>query len=167
MKPFHCIQRFVQGFFEGYDLDKLGFKLDIRPHTHDCSPRHPRTAGSHSHIYLISDNDNDDWEDDVETVNNESISSAFHRLSSDIGKTVIVSSTGIFRRLIQWCTCPNAPERHIQLLCTRLFPATFINPKMAFTFKVLDHFRLDALECRTSAMNFMNKLCRKTNDLNV
>jgi hypothetical protein len=76
-----------------------------------------------------------------------------------------ISSTGIFRRSIYWCTCPNAPERHIQLLRARLFPATFINPKTAFTFKVLDHFRLDALECRTSAMNFMNKLCRKTNEI--
>jgi hypothetical protein len=92
MKPFHRIQKFGDGFFKGYDLDKLGFKLDICPHTHDCSPRHPGTSGSHSHIYPISDNDDDDWEDDVETVNNESLSSAFHRLSSDVGKTVIVSS---------------------------------------------------------------------------
>jgi hypothetical protein len=167
MRPFHRIQKFVQGFFEASDLDDLGFKLDIRPHSHGCSPNNAGTSGRYSEVYPISDDDDDDydWEDDGETLNNDSHSSTFHRLASDIGKTVIVTSAGIFKRSLQWCTCPNAPERHIQLLRARLFPATFINPKTAFSFEVLDHFRLDALECRTSAMNFMNKLTRRTNEI--
>lgn len=165
MRPFHRIQKFVQGFFEASDLDNLGFKLDIRPHTHDCSPQSSRPAGSYSDIYPISDDDGDDWEDDDETTINDSYGSEFRRLASDVGKTVIVASTGVFKRSLQWCTCPNAPKKHIQLLRARLFPATFINPKSAFTFEVLDHFRLDALECRTSAMNFMSKLSRRTNEI--
>jgi hypothetical protein len=116
-------------------------------------------------MFPISDDDDDNWEDDDATLNNDFQSSELHLLASDIGKTVIVSSTGIFKCSVRWCTCPNAPERHIQLLRARLFPATFINPKTAFTFEVLDHFRLDALECRTSAMNFMSKLGRRTNEI--
>jgi len=37
-------------------------------------------------------------------------------------------------------------------------PASFKNLKMAIAFEVLDHFRLDALECKTAALNFMSKI---------
>jgi CxC2 like cysteine cluster associated with KDZ transposases len=164
-KPFHRIQRFVNGFFEGYDLNDLGFELDIRPHVQECSPRVSGISGKQVSSYPGSDDNESDWEDDVETVNNDTQSFSLHQLVSDRARTVIVASTGIFKRALKLCTCPNAPEKHIQLLRARLFPATFLNPKTAFTFEVLDHFRLDALECNTSAMNFMSKLRRKTNEI--
>jgi hypothetical protein len=97
-------------------------------------------------------------------LDDEQDSFQFGKQRSDLGKIVVVASTGIFERSVKWCTCPNAPEKHIQLLRSRLFPATFINPKTAFTFEVLDDFRLDALECNTSALNFMSKLTRRTNE---
>lgn len=143
----------------------MGYKLDIHPHTHDCILCNSGTAGSHSHIYPNSKDNDSDWEDNGETLNNDSQTSAFYQLASDLGKTVIVASTGIFKHSLQWCTCLIALERHIQLLRARLFPATFISPKTAFTFEVLDHFHLDALECQTSAMNFMSKLHRRTNEI--
>ncbi|KAI6030160.1 hypothetical protein EDC04DRAFT_2898558 [Pisolithus marmoratus] len=46
----------------------------------------------------------------------------------------------------------------------RLFPASISKPKTAFTFTVLDHFLIDALECKTSAMSFYQKLKRFTNN---
>ncbi|KAI6125019.1 hypothetical protein EDD16DRAFT_1474673, partial [Pisolithus croceorrhizus] len=46
----------------------------------------------------------------------------------------------------------------------RLFPASISKPKTAFTFDVLDHFLIDALECKTSAMSFYQKLKRFTNN---
>ncbi|KAI6046731.1 hypothetical protein EDC04DRAFT_2982725 [Pisolithus marmoratus] len=52
------------------------------------------------------------------------------------------------------------PPNHIQ----RLFPASISKPKTAFTFTVLDHFLIDALECKTSAMSFYQKLKRFTNN---
>lgn len=114
---------------------------------------------------MYPDSDNDiDWEDDDDTLDHESHPSTFFQLASDSSKIVIVASTGIFKWNIQWCTCPNAAKKHIQLLRTRLFPATFLNPKTAFTFDVLDHFRLDALECNTSTMNFMSKLMWQTSE---
>ena len=47
---------------------------------------------------------------------------------------------------------------------TGIFLASFQRPAMAFTFEVLDHFRLDALECKTAAMNFMSKIARISNE---
>ena len=77
----------------------------------------------------------------------------------------IVWSTGIFTRSVQWCTCTKSPDQCVQLLLhAKLFPATFKNPKTVFTFEVLDHFWIDALECKTAAMNFMSKLGRITNE---
>jgi hypothetical protein len=52
----------------------------------------------------------------------------------------------------------------VQLLRAKLFPASFIHPETAFTFDVLDHFRIDALECKTAAMNFMSKIARISNE---
>jgi hypothetical protein len=77
----------------------------------------------------------------------------------------IVASTGIFTRQVRWCQCANNPDQYVQLLLrSKLFPASFKNPKTAFTFEVLDHFRIDALECKTAAMNFMTKIQRVTNE---
>ncbi|KAI6102310.1 hypothetical protein EV401DRAFT_1893973 [Pisolithus croceorrhizus] len=52
------------------------------------------------------------------------------------------------------------PPNHRQ----RLFPASISKPKTAFTFDVLDHFLVHALECKTSAMSFYQKLKRFTNN---
>jgi hypothetical protein len=68
----------------------------------------------------------------------------------------IVSSTSIFRQLV---CCTKTPDDYVQLLLhAKLFLASFKNPKTAFTFEVLDHFQLDALECKMAAMNFMSKI---------
>ena len=78
---------------------------------------------------------------------------------------IIVSSTGIFKRSVRWCHCAKSSDQYVQLLLqAKLFPASFKNPKTAFTFEVLDHFRVDALECKTAAMNFMSKIRRITDE---
>ncbi|KAG1851426.1 hypothetical protein DFJ58DRAFT_716683 [Suillus subalutaceus] len=43
-----------------------------------------------------------------------------------------------------------------------LFPASFLEPKTAFSFDVLDDFLLDNLECGKLAMNYYSKLRRMT-----
>lgn len=164
-QPFHRIQKFSNGYFADSDLDELGICLDIRPHTHDCFPKHPGPGGGHSEGVTDDDDDDGAWEDVDDTVGPGMHSHMFGGRRSDVRKIVVVTSTGIFKRDVKWCSCPNAAEKHIQLLRSRLFPATFAQPKTAFTFEVLDHFRLDALECNTSALNFMSKLTRKTNEV--
>lgn len=75
---------------------------------------------------------------------------------------VIVDRSGVHRMGVRWCRCPNAEARDIQLLDCGLFPASFDNIKTAFTFHVLDDFLMTNLECKTSCMNFYNKLRRVT-----
>ncbi|KAG1718837.1 hypothetical protein EDD22DRAFT_983478 [Suillus occidentalis] len=55
-------------------------------------------------------------------------------------------------------------DRHLHLLKARLFPASITHPQSAFTFNILDNFLIDALECKTSAMSFYQKLCCFTNN---
>ncbi|KAG2051654.1 hypothetical protein BDR06DRAFT_889234, partial [Suillus hirtellus] len=52
----------------------------------------------------------------------------------------------------------------LQLLCAGLFPTSTTRPRTAFTFEVLDNFFIDALECKTSAMSFFDKLRWLTNN---
>ena len=77
---------------------------------------------------------------------------------------IILSSTGILRQSVRWCHCMTSSDQYVQLLHAKLFPASFKNPKTMFTFEVLDHFRLDALECKMATMNFMSKIQWITNE---
>jgi hypothetical protein len=77
---------------------------------------------------------------------------------------VCIDVTGVHRRQVKWCLCPNAPEHHIQLFRVHLFSASHHHPSTAFTFNLLDLFYVDAMECKTSALNFFNKLRRLTNN---
>ncbi|KAI6161829.1 hypothetical protein EDD17DRAFT_1480227 [Pisolithus thermaeus] len=79
---------------------------------------------------------------------------------------IIVHTEGIFTHEVSWCSCPGSDpiDLHLSLLRERLFPASISKPKTAFTFEVLNHFLIDALECKTSAMSFYQKLKRFTNN---
>jgi CxC2 like cysteine cluster associated with KDZ transposases len=76
----------------------------------------------------------------------------------------IIDRSGIHEIGVRWCCCPNAAERDIQLMAAGLFPATFRNPKTAFTFRVLEEFHLDNLECKTTPSQFISRLRRLTSD---
>jgi hypothetical protein len=76
----------------------------------------------------------------------------------------IVDRSGIHELGVRWCCCPNAPERDMQLMAAGLFPATFRNPKTAFSFRVLEEFHLDNLECKTTPSQFISRLRRLTSD---
>jgi CxC2 like cysteine cluster associated with KDZ transposases len=76
----------------------------------------------------------------------------------------VVDRSGVHEIGISWCCCPEAPERDMQLMMAGLFPATFHNPKTAFTFRVLEDFHLDNLECKTTPSQYFSRLRRLTND---
>ena len=63
---------------------------------------------------------------------------------------IIVDRSGVHEIGVRWCCCLNAPERDMQLMMVGLFLATFRSPKMAFTFRALEEFHLDNLECKTT-----------------
>jgi hypothetical protein len=79
------------------------------------------------------------------------------------GMVNIVHTTGVFKHKVRWCQCPNASDKAVQLFQMQLFPASHVRPETCFTFDVLDHFHIDAMECKTAAASFMKKLCRLTN----
>jgi hypothetical protein len=76
----------------------------------------------------------------------------------------IIDRSGVHEIGVRWCCCPNAAEHDMQLMAAGLFPATFRNPKTAFTFRVLEEFHLDNLECKTTPSQFFSRLRRLTSD---
>ena len=77
---------------------------------------------------------------------------------------VVVDVSGVHQLHIGWCQCDDAPGADIQLLRNHLFPASISNPSTAFTFKLLNYFHIDSVECKTSALSFFSKLRCLTND---
>jgi hypothetical protein len=74
----------------------------------------------------------------------------------------IIDRSGIHEIGVRWCCCSNSHGRDMQLMAAGLFPATFRNPKTAFTFRVLEEFHLDNLECKTTSSQFFSRLRRLT-----
>ena len=102
----------------------------------------------------------DEWEDD------ESEDKPPHlRHPEATGYLVVVDVSRLHFWNVQYCNCPTASPPHIQLLQADLFPSTTDCPSMVFTFKVLDDFLRDNVECSTAAMNYFNKLRQITSNV--
>lgn len=88
------------------------------------------------------------------------------RRNDDDGNPIIsvIDRSGVHEIGVSWCCCLEAPEHDMQMIMVGLFPATFQNPKTAFTFQVLEDFHLDNLECKTTPSQFFSRLRRLTND---
>ena len=155
--PFHHIEKWSSGFFTETSLDTEGFVLYLG---HSGAPCPVET--------LI------DMDEDLEleaaksrVIENDDIDmlGEWEITNTDNGSLTItvVDCNGVHHQHVRWCCCPDAPSKDIQLLKERLFPASVHRPSTAFTFQVLDYFHIDAVECKTSAMNFYSKLKRLTN----
>jgi hypothetical protein len=79
-------------------------------------------------------------------------------------KMTLIHVNGVFEHCIRFCRCHGASSEHEQLFLHRLFPSSFDRPQTAFTMDVLDYFGIDAMECKTSAQSFFQKLRRVTNN---
>ena len=158
--PFHRVQMWNGQFFEWSDLLVHRLTLDLRHYLDDCPFTQLTTETDMLFDLDLSDNSDEFTDGHRSFADAESTTNVGSRST-----LIIVSSTGIFKRSVRWCHCARTPAQYLQLLLrARLFPASFKNPKTAFTFKVLDHFQVDALECKTAAMSFMNKIKRITNE---
>ncbi|KAI6045492.1 hypothetical protein EDC04DRAFT_2888944 [Pisolithus marmoratus] len=144
--PFHKVQQWNGTHYQPTSLMELGFLWHIGhggdPCPHNWSDPDPEESG-----YVTG-----------EGPPNHRKSSRFHM--------TIVHTQGILSHEVSVCNCPgsNPSDWHLDLLRQRLFPASISKPKTAFTFDVLDHFLIDALECKTSAMSFYQKLKRFTDN---
>lgn len=77
---------------------------------------------------------------------------------------VVVDSLSIHTFTVETCPCSGTSVVD-QLISAGLFPATFSNPKTAFTFDALDYYLLDNTVCHTTAYSFHEKLKHRTNPL--
>ena len=76
----------------------------------------------------------------------------------------LIHVNGVFEHCVRFCRCQGAISEHEQLFSHRLFSCTFDRPETAFTLDVLDGYEIEALECKTSAQSFFEKLKRLTNN---
>lgn len=76
----------------------------------------------------------------------------------------IVHVNGLFEHCVRFCKCHGANPQHIQLFDHRLFSSSFDRPETAFSLDVLEYYGIDAMECKTSAQSFFQKLRRVSNN---
>ena len=123
-------------FFEPSDLLTHGLSLDFCHYPDDC-PFILLNVETQM-MFDLNISDGADEIDDGYQPSEPSKPTTHSRSRSDL---TVVSSTGIFTRSVRWCNCTKSPDQYVQLLLrAKLFPASFKNPKTAFTFEVLDHF---------------------------
>ena len=79
-------------------------------------------------------------------------------------RMTLIHVNGVFEHCVRFCRCQGAISEHEQLFSHRLFSSTFDRPETAFTLHVLDGYEIEALECKTSAQSFFEKLKRLTNN---
>jgi hypothetical protein len=77
---------------------------------------------------------------------------------------VLVDKSGVHRLRVRPCICTSKRPLDLQFMDMRLFPANLKRIQTAFTFGVLDDFRMDNLECKTAGLRYFNKLKRLTSN---
>ncbi|KAG1886594.1 hypothetical protein F4604DRAFT_1571859, partial [Suillus subluteus] len=146
--PFHKVQEWTGKCFEDKSLEELGIVWYMGHGGQPCPFSEDPQA----------------WEDVPLDAEAGSVPMETFASSTTTSTLTIIHSTGVFLHNVVWCGCPGAKhQQHLQLLKARLFPASITRPQTAFTFEVLDHFLIDALECKTSASSFFEKIRRMTN----
>ena len=148
-QPFHSIEKWTGEFFKKTSLHAEGFILHLG-HGGLCCPANITSPGTG-----FETAEDGEWDEDEEVL----LEGWEPR---DTRTLVIIDVSGVYQLIISWCCCQDAPDHGMQLFQHRLFPASTSRPSTAFTFAVLEYFHVDAVECKTSASNFSNKLRRLT-----
>ncbi|KAG1844998.1 hypothetical protein F4604DRAFT_1595844, partial [Suillus subluteus] len=187
--PFHRISQWTGGLFEDCCLVKTGLVIWLGHNGNPC-PCQGYEVDDIEELFATTSTDSEHADDNVGPKQNPKDSNNGNdaydaeldeqptgvRYSNDIDDlptgvpfirnhktmTTIVDKSGVHTHIIKYCTCADTPSADIQLFQMGMFPASFSQPKTAFTFDVLDDFLLDNLECGTSAMNYYSKLRRMT-----
>lgn len=160
--PFHRVEKWGGTCFLPISLKDLGFILHIGHGGVRCPTKIGCTEGwadiednspfHQAHLGTIPEEDESEKDSPIDDT------------TADRSDVLVISTYGVVSHRVQWCTCDNAEEKHIQLLRSRLFPGSQKQPKTAFTFNVLDYFHIDQMECKTAALAFYSKLRRLTNN---
>ncbi|KAH9028953.1 hypothetical protein EDB85DRAFT_1867506, partial [Lactarius pseudohatsudake] len=151
--PFHRVQRWTGKYFLSSWMREVGISLHLG-HSGDLCPNQSSQMDCDNEDHQVSSRNEHNTAADLGFGN----SKPGHRDKEGNQIITVIDRSGI------WCCCPEAPERDMQLMTAGLFPATFRNPKTVFTFRVLEDFHLDNLECKTTPSQFFSCLQRLTND---
>ena len=84
---------------------------------------------------------------------------------SDAKEFTIGHTNGFHKVWIRFCHCTKAGREEYHLMELGLYPLSFQRVESAFTFHMLDDFRLENLECKTSLYHYHGKLQRMTSPL--
>jgi len=79
----------------------------------------------------------------------------------------IIDVNGIHQVAMGWCRCAGAPPFTEQLFLRHLFPASYQQPKIAFTFRVLKLFHMFNHVARTTPWDFAGAMNRLTDNADV
>jgi hypothetical protein len=74
----------------------------------------------------------------------------------------IVHMNGFHNMALLFCTCRGREVTHCDLMAAGVVPSSFQRYQTVFTHAVLDDIRLTNLECKSSAYQYFQKLCRQT-----
>lgn len=78
---------------------------------------------------------------------------------------VIIDTNGVHEIGLNFCACGfSSQSRTVQLLRSRLYPATVQNPKTAATFRVLECFELLSYVSKVSVFEYYQSLARLTDN---
>ncbi|KIK74754.1 hypothetical protein PAXRUDRAFT_69867, partial [Paxillus rubicundulus Ve08.2h10] len=149
--PFHWVEQWTGTHFQESSLRLAGFILHLR-HDGGVCPSGVRE--------VPQEVPNKEWEPSQPGARPPHL-----RVPDTPGYLVVVNTSGVHYCNLACCNCPGSPDPHLQLLGAGLFPASTACMSTVFTFKVLDNFIQDNVECGTAAMNYFSKLKRITSNV--
>ena len=177
--PFHRVEHWTSSHFQPAWLSQVGIEIHLGHNGNLCPSRDRFEMGARSgdgpdaggsvHSEASSDigsdscdgEEKDAWVDDGnDDCNNEL---GLPKLQGE-DQCVIVDKSGVHRLYVRPCLCLGCSPIDLQYLDMGLFPASLKCVRTAFTFAVLDDFRMDNLECKTAGMKYFNKLRRLTSN---
>lgn len=163
--PFHRVERWTGDYYAPAWLNQVGVVIHLGHSGRPC----PGIMSDEAETNVMDVENPDDWEgtdteDETPLLTHIADKPTNITDSKEVTMMCIVDRSGVHDIPVHWCRCQHEVAREKQLLAMGLFPSTYLVIKTAFTFQVLDDFRIDNLECKTSALNFYSKLRRITSN---
>jgi hypothetical protein len=173
--PFHRVEQWTGEFFKPSWLHEVGVEIYLGHSGAPCPLGAEVNPLEDCADMEVDDPDEDsEWGDDDERGTERSAPHPFSPFTDTVNISAtspqvvtllcIVDRSGIHHLPVRWCRCSGHAIDEHQLFSMGLFPSSFKRIKTAFTFQVLDDFRIDNLECKTAAFNYYRKLRRLTSN---
>lgn len=77
----------------------------------------------------------------------------------------VIHTNGFHYMPLVYCDCQGRENTHSDLMAVGILPSSFKRYQTVFTHSVLEDFRLTSLECKASAYQYNQKLCRQTSSM--